>query len=316
MHLNKNNELDGQIFNIQRYSTHDGPGIRTTVFLKGCPLSCFWCQNPESQKSQPEILFREDKCTLCGRCIEVCPNGANSIVDGRMTIDRTLCESCGDCVIPCIPQAREIEGSTMTVGEVIKEVKKDLRLYANSGGGMTLSGGDCEAQVDFSEAILKAAHEETIHTAVEITGAFPWKIVKRITDHADFIYYDLKHMDDDKHKEGTGISNKLVKENAKNLVKEAKTIYFRTPLIPGFNDSREDIQAIVDFIRDELHLSPAERLELLPYNELGENKYHRLGRGQEALNLEGFKRQSEDYFNELKEIVATGYISYAYSRGY
>lgn len=308
MYLDNKEELSGQVFNIQRYSTHDGPGIRTTVFLKGCPLSCFWCQNPESQESKPELLFKEDKCTLCGRCIEVCPTGANSIVDGRMIIDRDICAACGDCVIPCIPQAREIEGRTMTVKEVIKEVKKDLRLYINSGGGMTLSGGDCEAQVDFSEAILKAAHEETIHTAVEITGAFPWKIVKRITDNADFIFYDLKHMDDDKHKEGTGLSNKLIKENAKTLVKENKTIYFRTPLIPGFNDSREVIQEIVDFIRDELHLNPAERLELLAYNELGENKYHRLGRGEEAHKLEGYERQSDEYFNELKEIVATGYI--------
>lgn len=306
MHLDKKNELKGQVFNIQRYSTHDGPGIRTTVFLKGCPLSCFWCQNPESQNSQPELLVREEKCTLCGRCIEVCPTGANKMVDGNLLVDRDLCTACGNCVIPCIPQGREIEGSAMTVDEVMKEVKKDIRLYINSGGGMTLSGGDCEAQPDFSEALLMASHEEGIDTAVEITGAFPWKIVKRITDNADFIYYDLKHMDDAKHKEGTGVSNKHVLENAKILAKEGKNIHFRTPLIPGYNDSKDHIKAVVNFIRDELHLNPAERLELLAYNELGENKYGRLGREHEAPI--GYKRQSEEYFTELKEIVATGYL--------
>lgn len=308
MSLNIEKNLSGQVFNIQRYSTHDGPGIRTTVFLKGCPLSCFWCQNPESQKSKPELLVRGDKCTLCGRCIEVCESGANKIVDGKLFIDRELCSACGLCVIPCIPQAREIEGSTMTVEEVIKEVKKDIRLYLNTNGGMTLSGGDCESQPTFSQALLNAAHDEGIHTAVEITGAFPWETVKRITDHADFIYYDLKHMDDNKHKEGTGISNKHVLENAKNLVLEGKNIHFRTPLIPGYNDSKDHIKEIVNFIRNDLHLNPAERLELLAYNELGENKYARLGRDHEAPI--GYKRQSEEYFNELKEIVAKGYLGY------
>lgn len=306
MHLDKEKELTGQVFNIQRYSTHDGPGIRTTVFLKGCPLSCFWCQNPESQKSQPELLFNEEKCTLCSRCIEVCPTGANSIVDGSIVINRDLCTACGDCVIPCIPKAREIEGSTMTVEEVMKEVMKDDTVYRNSKGGMTLSGGDCEAQPDFSVALLKAAHEQGVHTAVEITGAFSWEVVKGITDHADFIYYDLKHMNDAKHKEGTGLSNKLVLENAKNLVKANKNIHFRTPLIPGYNDSKEDIKELVDFIRDELHLNPAERLELLAYNPLGENKYERLSRADEV--PQGYERQSQVYIDELNEIVATGYL--------
>lgn len=170
----------GQVFNIQKYSTHDGPGIRTTVFLKGCPLDCFWCQNPESKSIKPILLFREDKCTLCGRCIKACPNGANSIIDGKITIDRNLCTSCGACVEACLdPDVRKIEGKMMTVDQVISEVIKDYSLFRNSGGGITVSGGDCELQPDFTAALLETSRDEGINTCVEITGAFPWETVKK-----------------------------------------------------------------------------------------------------------------------------------------
>ena len=299
-----NGDLIGQVFNIQRYSTHDGPGIRTTVFLKGCPLRCFWCQNPESQSVQPVLMFREDKCTVCGRCIEVCPNEAVSIVDNRLEIDRKLCNACGACTAPgtCLAGTRKVEGKSMTVNEVMKQVVSDYSIYQNSGGGITVSGGDCEAQPEFTAELLKAAHKELINTCVEISGAFPWETVKMITDHADYILYDLKCMDDARHKEGTGVSNKHILENAKNLVRENKRIQFRTPLIPGFNDSPEDIEATARFIRDELGLAPAKHLELLAYNNLGEDKYLRLGNGDKRL---GFKRQADEYVKQLKEIVAS-----------
>lgn len=297
-----NGNLVGQVFNIQRYSTHDGPGIRTTVFLKGCPLRCFWCQNPESQLMQPVLMFRSDKCKSCARCVEICPHKANSIADGLITIDRKRCKTCGVCAEPgaCLSWTRKIEGKDMTIDEVMKAVVSDYSLYQNSGGGLTVSGGDCEMQPEFVIELLKSAHENLINTCVEISGAFNWEIVKRITDHADYVLYDLKCMDDKKHKEGTGISNKQVLENAKKLVKEHKKVYFRTPLIPGFNDSLENVEATARFIRDELGLNPAKHLELLAYNNLGEDKYLRLGEGCER---PCYQRQSDAYIDKLKKIV-------------
>ena len=304
MDVAKNGELIGQVFNIQRYSTHDGPGVRTTVFLKGCPLRCFWCQNPESQSIQPVLMFRQDKCTLCGRCVEACPNHAINIIDGRVAVDRKICTACGACVRPgvCLAGTRKIEGKPMTVKEVMKQVVSDYSIYQNSGGGLTVSGGDCEAQPEFTAALLQAAHEELINTCVEISGAFPWNTVKMITDHADYILYDLKCIDDKKHQTGTGVSNKHILENAKNLVREGKQIHFRTPLIPNFNDSREDIAATARFIREELGLNPARHLELLAYNNLGEDKYLRLGNEDKRPS---YQRQANEYVRELNEIIAS-----------
>jgi pyruvate formate lyase activating enzyme len=221
-----------------------------------------------------------------------------------MVVDRSLCTACGACTVPgvCLNNTRKIEGKTMTVDEVIKIVASDYNLYQNSGGGITVSGGECLAQPEFAAALLKSAHDNLINTCVEITGAFPWETVKMVTDHSDYIMYDLKHMDDEKHIEGTGVSNKRVKENAINLAKQGKNLVFRTPLIPGYNDDKENIEATARFIREELGLNPAEHLELLAYNNLGEDKYTRLG------NDEGrptYERQSDEYLKELRDIVAS-----------
>jgi len=301
MSFEESGGLVGQVFNIQRYSTHDGPGIRTTVFLKGCPLRCLWCQNPESQSKQPVLMYKKHLCTLCGRCLEACLNRSSRIVNGELIIARKRCMACGACVSACLAEARTIEGKTMTVEQVMTEVMKDFYLYMNSGGGITISGGDCEMQPEFTAALLEVAHEQGIHTAVEITGAFPWETVKKTADHADVVLYDIKCMDETRHKEGTGLSNTHVLENAKKLVEENTEIYFRMPLIPGYNDSREDVAAVAQFVRD-LGLSPADRLELLPYNNLGEDKYSRIDYDGPRPH---YQRQSDEYIEELNALCAS-----------
>ena len=294
-----NAELVGQVFNIQRYSTHDGPGVRTTVFLKGCPLRCYWCQNPESQSLKPVLMIKKDRCTGCGRCVQACPQKANYIADGAVATNRSLCTVCGRCVSACLNNVRSVEGEPMTVKQVIHKVRRDYNLFCNSGGGMTISGGACEMQPEFTINLLKAAHDDGIRTAVEMEGAFPWETVRAIAEHCDFIMYDLKHMDKEKHIMGTKVSNERILDNAKHLVKMGKKLQFRTPLIPGFNDSLESVAAIAHFIRNELGLSPVEYHELLGYNNLGEDKYERL-------DMPGIcpknKRQSEEYLAELNAI--------------
>ena len=294
-------EKSGHVFNIQRFSTHDGPGIRTTVFLKGCPLRCFWCQNPESQAMESVLMFRKQQCASCGRCAAVCPQEANKMVDGKLVFDRSRCNACGSCATACLAGLRNVQGELMSAEQVMKVVLKDHRTYDNSGGGMTVSGGSVEMQADFTVALLQYAHAEGINTCVEMAGAFPWPIVKKITDHCDYILYDLKHMDDEKHKQGVGVSNKYVLENAKHLVDEQKKILFRVPLIPGYNDSHESVRAVAGFVRNELGLRPVEYIELLPYNNLGEEKYGRMDfKGEHP----AYKRQASEYLTELKEIVA------------
>ncbi|MDR3348127.1 MAG: glycyl-radical enzyme activating protein [Acidaminococcales bacterium] len=292
--------LSGYVFNIQRFSTHDGPGIRTTVFLKGCHLRCFWCQNPESQDMMPVLMVRKQQCVLCGRCVQSCPQRASNIIDGRMLVNRSRCKACGVCTSACLSGLRNVQGKLMTVGEVMETVLKDYAIYLNSGGGMTISGGAIELQADFAAALLKRAQEEGVHTCVEMAGAYPWPTIKKIADHCDYILYDLKHMDSEKHKEGVGAPNEHVLENARRLVAEKKEILFRTPLIPGYNDSYESVSAIASFVRNELGLCPADHIELLPYNNLGEEKYGRMDfKGEHP----AYKRQSDEYLAKLEEII-------------
>lgn len=266
--------MKGVVFNIQRYSIHDGPGIRTTVFLKDCPLRCFWCQNPESQKRKPEVFLNKGRCTLCGQCVAVCPIGANSLSEMSSVIDREACVGCGKCVEVCPNEARRLVGKYMSVDEVMQQVLKDKEFYENSGGGVTLSGGEPTAQPGFTCAILKICKEVGLHTVLDTCGHVPWEIMENLLRHVDLVLYDIKCIQERTHREATGEDNRIILENAKRVA-QCKPTKIRVPIIPGFNDSAEQIGAISHFVKAELG---SVEIELLPYNKMGEIKYERLDR--------------------------------------
>lgn len=254
--------LTATIFDIQRNSYVDGPGIRTTVFFKGCNLRCAWCHNPESQSPKPQMMFYKNKCTGCGKCKEKCPNNLES------------CELCGKCTLYCPHDARELCGKEYTVDEVMREILKDKVFYENSGGGVTFSGGECMLQIDFLEEILKACKENGIHTAVDTAGHVPFEYFERILSYTALFLYDVKCFTEQLHIEGTGISNKRILENLTRLSRETSVdIIVRIPLIPTFNDDINELQKIASF----LHPLRIRNVELLPYHPMGEHKYEALG---------------------------------------
>lgn len=291
---NASKEQEGIVFNIQRYSIHDGPGIRTTVFLKGCPLQCFWCQNPESQAIKPQVLLNRSNCSSCGICITVCPTGASSLSDESSVINRSICIGCGKCAEACPNQARSLAGKRLTVSEIMTEVLKDRKFYDNSGGGVTLSGGDPTAQPDFALAIFKRCKEEGLHTTLDTCGYSPWPTLEPLLKYVDHVLYDIKCIDPEKHLEATGKSNDLILGNVGKIA-GYKSMRIRVPLIPGFNDSPEEIKTIARFVKTEL--GPIE-IDLLTYNKLGEGKYDRMDMAGVHLDI-----QSEEYVQSLEAIA-------------
>jgi pyruvate formate lyase activating enzyme len=270
----------GRIFNIQRYSIHDGAGIRTLVFLKGCPLRCLWCSNPESQKSMPELGFIESRCVgdeACGApCVPACLEEAVRLDGGgRPAIDRGVCSNCGKCAEACCYEALKVVGREMTVAEVLEEVEKDRAFYRRSGGGITIGGGEPMAQYRFTAELLEAAHQEYLHTALETSGHVAWERLEGVLSYVDLLHFDLKHMDPRKHEEFTGRSNQLILGNLGRLlrVKEPQDVVIRIPVIPGCNDSVENIRESAIFV-SELGLT---QIELIPYHEFGAAKYRQYG---------------------------------------
>lgn len=269
-------DLTGCVFNIQRYAIHDGPGIRTTVFLKGCPLVCLWCDNPESQMLQPQIFFWQDRCIRCGTCIAVCPRDAITADDhGNKMIDVSLCDMCGVCVDECYPGALEQVGSFKSVKEVIQVVLEDRLFYENTGGGMTLSGGEPLAQPEFCLALLKTAREYGIHTAIETTGQAAWVDLEKLLPYLDLVLYDVKEVDDERHQRFIGGSNRLILDNLKRLAGTDKQVIIRRPIVPGYNDDPESIHALGQFVQQ---LGTVRQVDLLPYHRMGQNKYAHLER--------------------------------------
>jgi len=288
----------GVIFNIQHYSIHDGPGIRTTVFLKGCPLQCLWCQNPESQSSRPEVFLNLEKCIGCGRCAQVCPEGAIEIFGGSSRTNRKLCKGVGKCVEVCPTEARNLMGKQITAKEVFKEVEGDAIFYEGSGGGVTLSGGEPLAQPKFSLSLLKLCKEAGIHTAIDTCGFAKWDTVREVLEYADLVLYDFKHLDAVEHEKLTGRSNELILENARKIYHELNIPFLaRVPIIPGYNDSVENIEATAKFIATELENTV--KVHLIPYHRMWEVKYERLEKEGKSLSIDP---PSEEHMTELQKI--------------
>ena len=262
----------GIIFNIQKFSVNDGPGIRTTVFFKGCPLHCRWCANPESQLPQVQILWGQKNCINCHHCIKTCPQKAINLTENHIQINSTLCDGCKKCVRECPGKALESEGERKTVEEIIQVVLQDQAFYEESGGGLTISGGELLLQPVFAYELLLAAKEEGIHTCCETTGFANTTTFDQVMEHVDYILFDMKHWNLEEHKKGTGTSNELPLLNMQKAISSGKIVLPRIPVIPGFNDSINDAQAFSNV----LHKIGAKTCQLLPFHQFGENKYHLL----------------------------------------
>lgn len=267
--------MKGRIFNIQRFSVHDGPKIRDLIFFKGCPLRCAWCSNPESQSFEKQIAYRRNKCIGCGYCITSCPTGALSrCTDGKVFVDKEKCVNCGTCVDVCCAKAMHLFGEDYTVEELYRKVHNQNNSW-RCNGGITLSGGEVVAQADFVSAFLKKNKMMGVHTAIETSLYAPWETVRRVVQHCDLIFCDCKFYDAELHKRWTGVDNAIIKENIVRVKQEFPNIELivRTPVIPGINDQKEELDKIVRFLKEVSGLSD---YELLPFHNYGSGKYQQL----------------------------------------
>ena len=307
-----NEEITGRIYNIQRFTVHDGPGIRTEVFLKGCPLSCLWCHSPESQQIEKQLGWLETRCIgvdTCGKCMDTCPKGAISVNDQKdlsenshkarvIKIDRDTCDNCGKCAEDCPSGALEMLGKDMTTEEVMKVIYKDLPYYGKSGGGVTISGGEPLIQDAFTKALLKECKDNGLHTCLDTSGFVKWEKIRKVMPYVDLFLYDLKHMDNKKSLELVGVPNELILANAKKIASEGAFLQIRIPIIPGLNDSEDNLHETSRFC---VQLGEAVSLvQILPYHKLGITKYKSLDK---EYALEDLSAPGDEHMENCKSLV-------------
>jgi pyruvate formate lyase activating enzyme len=288
--------VKGCILDIQHFSIQDGPGIRTTVFLKGCPLECLWCHNPEAISFRPEIAVHEEFCVGCGRCLEVCPQGCHQIVDGVKIFKRDLCAGCGLCAQECCSEALVLKGQDYEVAEVLAEVEGDRPFYDQSGGGMTLSGGEPLAQPQFSQELLHQAQQRGIHTVVDTSGYVNWTIIERVLPCTDLFLFDVKAHDPQLHQRLTGVENAKILANLTELLTRKIPLIVRIPVISDCNDQPAEMEAIAALIRK---YNPATPVNLLPYHQFAEAKYQTIGK---VYRLPGLAPPAPEQLRQLGHI--------------
>ena len=290
----------GLVFNIQKFSINDGPGIRTVVFVKGCPLRCKWCANPESQSRRIQIAWDETKCIGCRKCVMTCPDKAISMQNRATRIDSHACSGCGICVRGCPAHALSMEGEWKSVDEVLSVCLQDVPFYEESGGGVTISGGEVLSSPNFVETLMLRLKEKNIHIALETTGFANKEIFDRVTRLADLLLFDMKHWDETRHIEGTGVSNRPILVNMKSAIAAGIEVLPRIPVIPGFNNALNDAKGMAE----HLVSVGAHQAQLLPFHQFGENKYHKLGKSYAYADTPVLHR--EDLEGYRQEFVKNG----------
>lgn len=293
----------GMVFDIQRFCIHDGPGIRSVVFLKGCPLNCLWCHNPESNSSASVLSFFQQHCSLCGACVNACPNGVHAIIDGCHTLDRDKCQFCGHCINACRNRALDMIGRLWSVEEVFDELMRDARFYKTSGGGITISGGEPLLQTDFIAKLLKACKAAGFHCALETSGFASYHSFQKVLPYVDLFLFDVKETNPQKHIAFTGVDNGLILQNLHQLHADGAKILLRCPIVPGLNDREDHLKAIADMSKE---LDRCVGAELLPYHKFGVIKNQRIGKQAQneyiepdAETIEGWKAVIRKYNGRL-----------------
>jgi pyruvate formate lyase activating enzyme len=291
--------VTGIITDIQHFSVHDGPGIRTTVFVKGCNLRCFWCHNPETQHSKLELHYYPDRCIACGKCVDVCPESAHDLIDGIHAFHRDRCTACGACPEVCYPRALMMAGAERNASDVVATVLRDRPYYETSGGGLTISGWEPLMQPEFTRAILEECRANGIHTAVETAASVPWERIESILPVTDLVMMDIKSMDSEVHKRTTGVPNARILENAKRMSERGMPLIVRTPVIPGVNDDDESIRAIAEFTSG---LESLVSYELLRFHAMAKSKYASLGL---PFLAEGLSSPTNERMKHLTSVAAS-----------
>jgi pyruvate formate lyase activating enzyme len=298
---------EGILFDIRKYSIHDGPGIRTAVFFKGCPLRCAWCHNPESQSFQPELILRPSRCIACEACVAACPNEAIEVFlhprplpqggRGEIVTDRAKCQACGECTQVCYAEGRQLIGQTYSLEQVMAEIEGDRVFYEQSGGGVTFTGGEPMSQRAFLLALLRGCKARGLHTTLDTSGYCTWEALDEVGPFVDLFLYDLKLMDDTRHRQYTAVPNTLILENLRKLSEAGNTIRVRIPIIPGVNDDEENLRASGEFLAG---LPNLQRVDILAYHSSAEAKYQNLGMGY---TLPGLKSPTNEHMDEIAAIL-------------